>query len=380
MQSSLDATAALSDQKAKIEQYRAALQHVIRSASVDDAKVFVDHSEHCINQGAFPSDSHPPFPRPQAAPNAIVAMHHAQCCRTRCLWSSAASSSQPLPRTSASCRLTRTSPSLSSALPNQPHPVCLLANAPQRSFRMPGDFMSMSLSLRLATVLTHTVQHLTMGMLELVAVVAQTICPEPWPRRVQCAGAHPAAGRVVRGAGDGHPGGAGGAARAGRGVHPRRADPCRHRPRLWSGPKPDPAMTLSLLPHVTFRSSFDVSPHPSLMLSAENMAGTVPIKHSADAPAPPPRVAGPHQIRWHLIARCCDVHTPAPRHRSPGCAGMRQLDAEYRLDKNIKIAMLYLEDDDAVSAEAFIKKASALIGSCKVHALHEVVRSMFSSV
>ncbi len=46
-------------------------------------------------------------------------------------------------------------------------------------------------------------------------------------------------------------------------------------------------------------------------------------------------------------------------------AGMRQLDAEYRLDKNIKIAMLYLEDDDAVSAEAFIKKASALIGSCK---------------
>lgn len=50
---------------------------------------------------------------------------------------------------------------------------------------------------------------------------------------------------------------------------------------------------------------------------------------------------------------------------SLGVAGMRQLDAEYRLDKNIKIAMLYLEDDDAVSAEAFIKKASALIGSCK---------------
>ncbi len=47
---------------------------------------------------------------------------------------------------------------------------------------------------------------------------------------------------------------------------------------------------------------------------------------------------------------------------------MRQLDAEYRLDKNIKIAMLYLEDDDAVSAEAFIKKASALIGSCKASA------------
>lgn len=45
---------------------------------------------------------------------------------------------------------------------------------------------------------------------------------------------------------------------------------------------------------------------------------------------------------------------------------MRQLDPEYRLEKNIKIAMLYLEDDDAVSAETFIKKASTLIGSCKV--------------
>ena len=63
------------------------------------------------------------------------------------------------------------------------------------------------------------------------------------------------------------------------------------------------------------------------------------------------------------------------------CAGMRQLDAEYRLDKNIKIAMLYLEDDDAVSAEAFIKKASALIGSCKARApkttLHPAIPSHF---
>ena len=59
---------------------------------------------------------------------------------------------------------------------------------------------------------------------------------------------------------------------------------------------------------------------------------------------------------------CAD---PTPDPDPNPCAGMRQLDAEYRLDKNIKIAMLYLEDDDAVSAEAFIKKASALIGSCK---------------
>lgn len=45
---------------------------------------------------------------------------------------------------------------------------------------------------------------------------------------------------------------------------------------------------------------------------------------------------------------------------------MRQLDAEYRLEKNVNIAMLYLEDDDAVSAETYIKKASSLIGACKV--------------
>lgn len=40
--------------------------------------------------------------------------------------------------------------------------------------------------------------------------------------------------------------------------------------------------------------------------------------------------------------------------------------AEYKLGKNIKIAMLYLEDDDAVAAETYIKKASSLLSSCKV--------------
>ena len=47
-------------------------------------------------------------------------------------------------------------------------------------------------------------------------------------------------------------------------------------------------------------------------------------------------------------------------------AGMRVLDNEYKLRQNIKIAMLYLEDDDAVNAEAFIKKAASLITSSKV--------------
>ena len=45
---------------------------------------------------------------------------------------------------------------------------------------------------------------------------------------------------------------------------------------------------------------------------------------------------------------------------------MRVLDNEYKLRQNIKIAMLYLEDDDAINAEAFIKKAASLITSSKV--------------
>ena len=48
------------------------------------------------------------------------------------------------------------------------------------------------------------------------------------------------------------------------------------------------------------------------------------------------------------------------------CAGHRLLGPEYKLKQNIRIAMLYLEDDDAVNAEAYIKKASSLIASSKV--------------
>ncbi len=47
-------------------------------------------------------------------------------------------------------------------------------------------------------------------------------------------------------------------------------------------------------------------------------------------------------------------------------SGSRNVDAAYKLSKSIKIAMLYLEDDDPVSAEMYIKKAASLIGSCKV--------------
>ncbi|GAQ90122.1 hypothetical protein KFL_006030050 [Klebsormidium nitens] len=49
--------------------------------------------------------------------------------------------------------------------------------------------------------------------------------------------------------------------------------------------------------------------------------------------------------------------------------GMRVVDDRYKLEKCIHIAMLYLQDDDAVNAETFIKKASFLVNSCKEEAL-----------
>ena len=41
------------------------------------------------------------------------------------------------------------------------------------------------------------------------------------------------------------------------------------------------------------------------------------------------------------------------------------VDAEYKLSKNVKIAMLFLEDEDPVNAELYIKKASSLLTSTK---------------
>jgi hypothetical protein len=46
-------------------------------------------------------------------------------------------------------------------------------------------------------------------------------------------------------------------------------------------------------------------------------------------------------------------------------AGVRTVDSLYKLKICIQIAMLYLEDDDPVSAETFIKKASSLIAGAK---------------
>lgn len=51
-------------------------------------------------------------------------------------------------------------------------------------------------------------------------------------------------------------------------------------------------------------------------------------------------------------------------------SGIRVLTDEYKLKKCVQIAMLYLEDDDALNADTFIKKASFLLAACKVRS-HE---------
>eukprot|EP00850_Spirogloea_muscicola_P004398 SM000019S04942 [mRNA] locus=s19:146338:147714:+ [translate_table: standard] len=46
-------------------------------------------------------------------------------------------------------------------------------------------------------------------------------------------------------------------------------------------------------------------------------------------------------------------------------SGLRGLDDTYKLAKCVKIALLFLEDDEALHAETYIKKASFLITNCK---------------
>ncbi|KAJ7009082.1 hypothetical protein NC653_007658 [Populus alba x Populus x berolinensis] len=54
-------------------------------------------------------------------------------------------------------------------------------------------------------------------------------------------------------------------------------------------------------------------------------------------------------------------------------SGMRIIDDTFRLSKCVQIARLYLEDDDAVNAEAFINKASFLVSSSQ----HEVLNLQY---
>ncbi|EPS66647.1 hypothetical protein M569_08128, partial [Genlisea aurea] len=54
-------------------------------------------------------------------------------------------------------------------------------------------------------------------------------------------------------------------------------------------------------------------------------------------------------------------------------SGLRVIDDTFRLSKCVHIARLYLEDDDAVNAEAFINKASFLVSSSQ----HEVLNLQY---
>ncbi|XP_057988794.1 COP9 signalosome complex subunit 4 isoform X3 [Hevea brasiliensis] len=54
-------------------------------------------------------------------------------------------------------------------------------------------------------------------------------------------------------------------------------------------------------------------------------------------------------------------------------SGMRVIDDTFRLSKCVQIARLYLEDDDAINAEAFINKASFLVSNSQ----HEVLNLQY---
>lgn len=61
-------------------------------------------------------------------------------------------------------------------------------------------------------------------------------------------------------------------------------------------------------------------------------------------------------------------------------SGSRQVDPAYKLSKCIKIAMLYLEDEDSVNAETFIKKAAALITAAKDEALELQYKTCYARI
>lgn len=61
-------------------------------------------------------------------------------------------------------------------------------------------------------------------------------------------------------------------------------------------------------------------------------------------------------------------------------SGTRVLSDEYKLRKCVQIAMLYLEDDDAVNADTFIKKASFLLSACKDDTLEYQFKTCYARI
>lgn len=54
------------------------------------------------------------------------------------------------------------------------------------------------------------------------------------------------------------------------------------------------------------------------------------------------------------------MHLLLPGLKTPFISSLRQYNVDYKLDTYLKIARLYLEDDDPVQAEAYINRASLL--------------------
>ncbi|KAI8472823.1 MAG: hypothetical protein J3K34DRAFT_413139 [Monoraphidium minutum] len=61
-------------------------------------------------------------------------------------------------------------------------------------------------------------------------------------------------------------------------------------------------------------------------------------------------------------------------------SGVRNVDPAYKLRQNVRIAMLYLEDDDPISAEQFIKKASSLMGAAKDEVLELQYKTCYARI
>ncbi|XP_047325657.1 COP9 signalosome complex subunit 4 [Impatiens glandulifera] len=61
-------------------------------------------------------------------------------------------------------------------------------------------------------------------------------------------------------------------------------------------------------------------------------------------------------------------------------SAMRVIDDRFRLSKCVKIASLYLEDDDAVNAEAFINKASFLVSNSQDEVLNLQYKACYARI
>jgi len=89
-------------------------------------------------------------------------------------------------------------------------------------------------------------------------------------------------------------------------------------------------------------------------------------------------------IREHLAAVYQDeeewAEAAACLRAIPLDTGNRVLDPEYKVNIYVKIAQLYLEDDEAVQAETFLNRASIIIPDCKEPSLHMRYKVCFARI